>query len=147
MSQYRAGLPGTEEGWKMKSLVVRDYMTESVISLDPDLEISSAIQMLIEHDISGAPILDEHGCLVGILTERDCISVAVHAGFEQNPYGLVRDYMARNPESVTPDQSILTVAEKFIHGQFHRYPVVDNGRLVGVISRRDVMRAMGMSGK
>lgn len=131
----------------MKSLVVRDYMTEDVISLEPDLEISSAIQMLIEHDISGAPILDEHGRLVGILTERDCISVAVHAGFDQNPYGLVRDYMVVNPESVTPDQSILTVAEKFIRGQFRRYPVVDNGRLVGIISRRDVMRALGMSGK
>lgn len=127
----------------MKSLLVKDYMTRKVISLDPNLEISGAIKMLIEHDISGATIIDQHGRLVGILTERDCIRVAMHAGFDENPYGLAREYMSKDPETVSPEQSILTVAEKFISGTFRRYPVVDQGRLVGIISRRDVMRALG----
>ena len=127
----------------MKSVLVRDHMTRKVLSLDPELEISAATQMLIAHNISGAPVLDQHGRLVGILTERDCLKVAMQAGYHDIPYGLVRDYMSADPESVTPEQSILTLAEKFIRGRFHRYPVVDNGRLVGIISRRDVMRAMG----
>lgn len=127
----------------MKSLLVKDYMTKDVTSLAPNLEISAAIKMLIEHDISGAPILDQHGRLTGILTERDCIRVAMHAGFDENPYGLVKDYMSKDPETVSPEQSILTVAEKLIAGTFRRYPVVDQGRLVGIISRRDVMRALG----
>jgi CBS domain-containing protein len=50
--------------------------------------------------------------------------------------------MSTNPQSVEPGESILTLADLFIKGRFHRYPVVDKGRLVGVISRRDVMRAM-----
>lgn len=127
----------------MKSVLVKDHMTRKVLSLDPDLEISAATQMLIAHNISGAPVLDQHGRLVGILTERDCLKVAMQAGYHDIPYGLVRDYMSSEPESVTPEQSILTLAEKFIRGRFHRYPVIDNGRLVGIISRRDVMRAMG----
>lgn len=127
----------------MKSLVVRDYMTKKVLSLDPNQEISGAIRVLVDHDISGAPVLDQHGRLVGILTERDCIRVAMHAGFDENPYGLVREYMIPDPETVSPEQSILTVAEKLISGSFRRYPVVDQGRLVGIISRRDVMRALG----
>lgn len=127
----------------MKSVLIKDHMTSKVLSLDPDLEISAATQMLIAHNISGAPVLDQHGRLVGILTERDCLKVAMQAGYHDIPYGLVRDYMSAEPESVTPEQSILTLAEKFIRGRFHRYPVVDNGRLVGIISRRDVMRAMG----
>lgn len=127
----------------MKAVAVRDYMTQKVVSLDPDMEIASATQFLIAHDISGAPVLDHHGRLVGILTERDCMKVALHAGYHDVPYGLVRDYMTADPESVTPDQSILTLAEKFIHGKYRRYPVVDNGRMVGIISRRDIMKALG----
>ena len=126
----------------MKSVLVKDYMTREVISVSPDVEITAATECLIEHDISGAPVLDEHGRLAGILTERDCMKVALHAGYHDVPYGLVRDYMTPGPESGTPEQSVLTLAEKFIHGRFRRYPVVDNGRLVGIISRRDVLRAL-----
>ena len=95
------------------------------------------------HDFSGAPVLDRHGCLVGMLTERDCMRVAMLADYHGMPAGLVKDYMSTNPESVEPGQSILDLAERFIEGRYHRYPVVDNGRLVGIISRRDVMKAMG----
>ncbi len=126
----------------MKSVLVKDYMTPEVISVSPDVEISAATECLIKNDISGVPVLDDHGRLVGMLTERDCMKVALHAGYHDVPYGLVKDYMSPNPVSVSPDQSVLTMAEKFIHGRFRRYPVVDNGRLVGIISRRDVLRAL-----
>ena len=126
----------------MKSVLVKDYMTREVISVSPDVEITAATECLIGHDISGATVLDAHGRLVGILTERDCMKVALHAGYHDVPYGLVRDYMTPNPESVTPEQSVLSLAEKFIHGRFRRYPVVDKGRLVGIISRRDILRAL-----
>lgn len=126
----------------MKSVLIRDHMTRKIVSLDQDMEIMAATRSLIEHNISGAPVLDAHGRLVGILSERDCMKVAMHSGYHDVPYGLVRDYMSPNPETVTPEQSVLTVAEKFIKGRYRRYPVVDNGRLVGIISRRDVLGAM-----
>jgi len=126
----------------MKSLVVKDHMSRKVQSVDLNLDILAATRFLVANGISGAPVLDEHGRLVGILTERDCMRVALHSGYHDTPYGLVRDYMTPNPESVSPEQNILTIAEKFIHGSYRRYPVVDNGRLVGIISRRDVLRAV-----
>jgi CBS domain-containing protein len=55
----------------------------------------------------------------------------------------VRDYMTPDPISVSPDDSVVELAQRFIEGPYRRYPVLDGGRLVGVISRRDVMRAMG----
>ena len=127
----------------MRSVLVKDHMTKNVATLRPDMEISHAAQYLIAHNISGAPVLDKHGRLVGILTERDCMKVAMQGGYHGLPAGLVEEYMSRDPESVSPEQSVLTLAEKFINGRYHRYPVMDSGRLVGIISRRDVMRALG----
>ncbi|MDH3924442.1 MAG: CBS domain-containing protein [Xanthomonadales bacterium] len=127
----------------LRSVFVRDHMTKNPVTLLPDTEILEAAHRLIDNDISGAPVLDKHGRLVGVLTERDCMRVAMQAGYHGEPGGQVKDFMSQNPQWIGPEQSILTLADLFINGRFHRYPVVDNGRLVGVISRRDVMRALG----
>jgi len=127
----------------LRSVSVKDHMTKNPVTLAQDMEILQATHLLIEHDISGAPVLDRHGRLVGVLTERDCMRVAMQAGYHGEPGGLVKDFMSENPQWIGPEQSVLTLADLFINGRFHRYPVVDNGRLVGVISRRDVMRAVG----
>jgi CBS domain-containing protein len=124
-------------------MLVKDHMVTNVITLDPDMEILQATQVLLREDISGAPVLDKHGRLVGVLTERDSMRVTLHAGYHGSPGGLVRDYMSPKPETVSPDDTIVEVAEKFVTERFRRYPVVDGGRLVGIISRREVMRAMG----
>jgi CBS domain-containing protein len=124
-------------------MLVKDHMSTDVVTLHPDMEILRAAQVLISCDISGAPVLDQHGRLVGVLTERDIIKVALHAGYHGEPGGLVRDYMSADPVAVSPDDTILELAERFIAARFHRYPVLDGGRLVGLICRRDVMRAMG----
>jgi len=124
-------------------MLVKDHMTKQVVTLNPDMEILHATHCLIAHDISGAPVLDDHGRLVGVLTERDCMNVAMQGDYHGTPAGLVKDFMSADPQSVSPEDSILDLADRFINGRFHRYPVVDGGRLVGLISRRDVMRAMG----
>jgi len=127
----------------LRSVFVKDHMTKNPLTLAPDMEIRKATHLLIERDVSGAPVLDKHGRLVGVLTERDCMRVAMQAAYHGEPGGLVKDFMSENPKWIGPEQSVLTVADLFINGRFHRYPVVDNGRLVGVISRRDVMQAIG----
>jgi len=127
----------------LRSVFVKDHMSKNVVTLAPEMEILQAAHELIENDISGAPVLDRHGRLVGVLTERDCMRVAMQGDYHGTPAGLVKDFMSGNPQWISPEQSILTLADLFISGRFHRYPVVDDGRLVGVISRRDVMRAMG----
>ena len=127
----------------LRSVFVKDHMTKNPVTLAPNMEILQAAHLLIDNDISGAPVLDKHGRLVGVLTERDCMRVAMRAGYHGEPGGLVKDFMSGNPQWIGPEQSILRLADLFINGRFHRYPVVDNGRLVGVISRRDVMRALG----
>lgn len=126
-----------------RSMLIKDHMVTNVITLDPDMEILQATQILLREDISGAPVLDKHGRLVGVLTERDSMRVTLHAGYHGSPGGLVKDYMSPAPQTVSPDDTIVEVAEKFVNERYRRYPVVDGGRLVGIISRREVMRAMG----
>ena len=125
-----------------RSIKIQDYMQKDSLTLDSEMDVLRATQLLIKSDISGAPVLDRHGRLVGILTERDCMRVALQGYYHGEPGGLVKKHMSPDPEYVSPDKSILTVAEMFIKGRFQRYPVVDNGRLVGVIARWDVMRAL-----
>ena len=127
----------------LRSVLIKDHMSKNLVTLSPDTGILQAIDELVSNETAGAPVLDAHGRLVGILTDRDCMKAAMHGSYHGTPgEGLVEDYMSADPQWVSPDKSILTLAEMFINSKFHRYPVVDNGRLVGVISRRDVMRAL-----
>jgi CBS domain-containing protein len=131
-----------EESEGMISLDIRDYMATELVTLEPEQDLLAAANMLIDHDISGAPVVDGDGRMIGILTERDCLQAALQAEYYGTRGGLVRDFMSVDVESVAPNESILKVAAMFIKGSYNRYPVVADGRLVGQISRLDVMRAL-----
>lgn len=121
---------------------VKDFMTKDLVTLQPETPILRAVHILRKANVTGAPVLDRHGRLVGILTEKDCMRVILDATYHGMPGGLVSEYMSAEPDWVSPDETLVKLAQRFIEGRFHRYPVVDNGRLVGIISRRDVMRAI-----
>ena len=101
-----------------------------------------ASQFLVDHHISGAPVVDQQGNMVGILTERDCFKTTLSAGYYDELGGCVSEYMTRDVQTVDPEMSILDIAGLFLRAPFKRYPVVSNGMLVGLISRRDVLRAL-----
>ncbi len=126
----------------LHSIRVRDYMTRSLFTLQQGMEILRAVHILVENDISGAPVVDESGKLVGILTERDCMRIDLEASYYEGYGGRVENYMSKNVISIDPDMSILELAKRFIDAPYRRYPVVENDRLIGLISRRDVMRAL-----
>ena len=125
-----------------ESFTVADYMTREVVAVHPDMPTSEAIVLLLKHRISGMPVVDEDGKLVGILSERDCLKAFVHARYHNLPTTAARDLMTTEVETVGPDMGILEVADLFLDRHFRRLPVVEEDRLVGQISRRDVLRAM-----
>jgi len=128
---------------KLKRVRVGDHMSTRLVLLDPEMEIVQAAHVLIRNDISGAPVVDGTGTLVGILTERDIMRVALQAGYYDTPGDLVKDVMTADPKVVGPGESIFDLARRFIEGKYRRFPVVEDNRLIGMISRRDVMRALG----
>jgi CBS domain-containing protein len=117
-------------------------MATRLVTLQPDTEILRAVHTLLENDIAAAPVVDENENLVGILTERDCMRVVLNAGYHSEYGGLVAEYMSKDVDTIEAEESIVDAAKLFLGERFHRYPVIENGRLVGQISRRDVMRAL-----
>ena len=125
-----------------KSLV-KDYMGRNLVTLQPDDEVLHAVHKLVVHNISGAPVVDKDGKLVGILTDKDCMQIIVDATYFSEYGGLVSEFMSRDVETINAEDSIVEVAENFLNKHYNRYPVMDNNRLVGQISRGDVIRALG----
>ena len=123
-------------------LRVSDYMTRDLATISPDTELAQAVRLMLERDVSGLIVTDADGRVAGVITERDCIKAAAEAGYYEEWGGPVSKYMSAAVETVGPDDSLIDVAAKMAVSRHRRYPVVADGRLVGLLSRRDVLRAI-----
>lgn len=123
---------------------ISQYMVREVITFQQNTPISEAIGVMLQKKISGAPVVDEDSCLVGMLSEKDCLRVILDEAYYNNHLNdlTVGDYMTANVYTLKADTDILTAAKAFIQSPFRRYPVVDEaGRLIGQISRKDLLHA------
>ncbi|MFK7915627.1 MAG: CBS domain-containing protein [Pseudomonadales bacterium] len=125
----------------MRSVKVADYMTRKLITFTPDTNVVQAMRAFLDHKISGAPVVSDAGELLGILSEVDLMSVIIQDSYYDESLGNVGDYMKSPVDTVDPDMDIYELSERFLKEHRRRYPVVANGKLVGQISRRDVLRA------
>jgi len=126
----------------LSAFTVSEYMTTNLLTFKPDTDVMSAIGALVKQGHSGAPVCDDAGFLVGMLSEKDCLKVAVVANYEGVSPGLVRDFMSANVASLSPELTLLDAASRFLDASYKRFPVVESGRLVGQISRSDILRAI-----
>ncbi len=122
---------------------VGEFMTTSVISVTSEMNIYQAIMFLVEHRISGAPVTDpdDRRELVGIISEKDCLLLLANGAYYGVPSGKVRDYMSRKVLTVEPARDVFAVADIFLKNNYRRLPVVENDKLVGIVTRGDVLRA------
>jgi len=125
-----------------KSVLVKDYMARTLVTFKPETDVLDAVHVLVKHRIAGAPVVDDEGNLLGMLSEYDCMKVALDAGYHGTWGGPVREFMSDGVDTVDADMSIVDLAQVFINKKFRRFPVMQETRLVGQISRRDVLRAL-----
>lgn len=126
----------------LKSVLVKDYMSRTLVTFKPEMSVLDAVYKLVEHRIAGAPVVDDTGNLIGMLSELDCLKVVLQAGYHGDYGGPVRDFMTADVQTVNAQMSIIDLAQKFLDSRLRRFPVTDQNRLVGQISRRDVLRAL-----
>ncbi|WP_421864241.1 CBS domain-containing protein [Motiliproteus sp.] len=127
----------------LRSVKVEDYMTTQLVTFKPETELFDAINIFSESNISGAPVVNDRGEMIGMLSEVDCLkAILQHTYHEEEHGGCVGDFMTAEVDTVTSDADIISLSELFIEGRRRRMPVLREGKLVGQISRKDVLRAV-----
>lgn len=123
-------------------MTVKDYMTANVITFKPDTDIMDAIRTLLSKRISGAPVIDKRGNIVGMLSEKDCLEVLLKASYFEEGGGKVSEFMTPGATTISLNANLVDVARMFLKNPYKRYPVMRDNVLVGQISRADVLKAL-----
>jgi CBS domain-containing protein len=148
-----------EPAVKRMQVKVGDVMTRNLVTVGPDATFTEIVDVLLDRDISGVPVVDQDRNLLGIITEADLISKEAYPGRRRRHLSLVRDHLAgRKPEwvrkstarratqlmstdvlHVSPDDDLTTAARLMLERGVKRLPVCENARLVGIVSRSDLL--------
>lgn len=126
----------------MTSILVRDYMQANVQAIKADASVREVVEHLLKWNITGAPVVDGTMRLIGFVSEQDCIKEMLNSAFYAEDSASVTSIMRRDVLSVTPDTSILEIAETMLGNKPKNYPVVEHGKLVGLINRRHILQAL-----
>ena len=128
-----------------KPLSVKDFMKRDLVTFTPETNVSAAIRVLLKHKISGAPVIDDSGWIVGMLSEYDCLKPNLISSYHSDMGILVKDYMSTDVTTIKAHLSLTEAAQIFIDKGLRRLPVVENKKLIGQISRRDILEAINKS--
>jgi CBS domain-containing protein len=115
----------------------KDIMTTDVMTISPDATLADAIELLITREISGMPVIDGEGKIIGILTEKDILNFAFSGNLRNTK---VKEAMSSNITTFSPETDINTIALDISHHPYRRVPIVENGKVVGIIARRDIIK-------
>ena len=124
---------------------VTEYMVgvSNLITFTPDQTIQEVIDTIINKGISGAPVLDKDRKLVGIISEKDCLRIIVDQAYHNLPTSdrKVSDYMTAQVKVLSSGSDMVEAANEFLRSPIRRLPIVENGVLIGQVSRRDILKA------
>ncbi|ACY98357.1 MULTISPECIES: CBS domain-containing protein [Thermomonospora] len=133
-------------------MLVREAMTSPVVTVSPDATVRQAIRVLYEHNITAAPVVDDSGAMVGIVSEMDLLRgefaadprafARPVAGPHEPPPRLVRDVMITDVRTAQPTTDVAELAEMMMRTAIKSVPVLDGDTLVGMVSRRDLMAVL-----
>lgn len=126
----------------MQSILVKDYMDHNPHSVSVTASVTEVVETLINDRVIGAPVIDENKQLVGYVSEQDCVKDLLNDAFYCEEPGAVTTVMKTDVTTVSPDTSIVEVAQAILEKKHKNYPVVSEGKLVGVISRALILKAL-----
>ncbi len=127
-----------------EQILVSDYMTTKLITFKPKESVQGVIEKLIKNRISGGPVVNDQNELIGIISEGDCIKHISESKYYNMPMDsshTVENNMVTEVETIDKNMNIFDAANKFISSKRRRFPIVENGKLIGQISQKDVLKA------
>ena len=122
---------------------VRDVMSKDLITFKPEQSVEDVIDTLIKYKISGGPVVNDDNELIGMISEGDCLKQISENRYYNMPMenDKVEKRMIRNVETIDGNMNILDAANKFLESKRRRFPIVEDGKLVGQISQKDILKA------
>lgn len=122
---------------------VSDYMSRKLITFSPDQSVLEVMNNLIKHKISGGPVVNGNNELLGIISEGDCMKQISESRYYNMPMDnmKVSNHMVTNVDTIDGNMNVFDAANKFLESKHRRFPIVENGKLVGQISQKDVLKA------
>ncbi len=129
---------------RFHTLVAGDLMARRVFQLSPDASLDEAAEEFAKHELSSAPVVDAQGVCIGMLSAADFLKPNLHDGVVDatSGDGKVRALMTSAVQSVAPSTPLLQVAKMMSVGHIHHLPVIENERIVGVVSTLDIVSAV-----
>lgn len=121
-----------------KPLKARDIMTEKVLTVTPETHVHEAIQILVKHGVTGLPVVDFQGHVRGLITEQELIHLLLEELITETQ--LVKNFMKTDVITCSSDDSVIKVCETFLSNPTVNLPVVEEGKIIGIISRIDILR-------
>jgi len=138
------GKRDTNQPKKADDFLVRDYMTTKLITFKPEQRIEEVIDILLKFKISGGPVVNDKNELIGVISEGDCMRQISDSRYYNMPIDneqIVENAMAKDVDTIDGDMNILDAANAFLESKRRRFPILKDGKLVGQISQKDVLRA------
>lgn len=130
----------------MQALLVKDLMIKHPVAIATGTELTRVVDTLVGHRITGLPVVDEQRHVVGFVSEHDCMRSLLVSSYHSEGSLMVEDLMHREPLTVEEDDSVVDIAALMIQQKPKIYPVVDEqGHLLGLLTRREVLRALAES--
>ena len=126
-----------------ENIKVSDYMSKNLTTFRPDQSVMEVMNTLIKKKISGGPVVNEKNELVGIISEGDCMKQISNSRYYNQPMEdvKVKDHMATSVETIDGEMNVFDAADKFLASRRRRFPIVEDGKLVGLISQKDILKA------
>ncbi|NCV51701.1 MAG: CBS domain-containing protein [Gammaproteobacteria bacterium] len=126
-----------------RSILIDDFMTKNLATATEDMDLLSLVDLLLRRGISGAPVVDGSGHLIGMVSEHDCLKAILVGTYQGEVGGSVSDVLTTSVETIRLGTSIVEAANQMVTSGRRRLPVVDHeNRLIGQISRSDLLRAV-----
>jgi len=120
---------------------VEDYMDKTFLTLDAEMDVYQAVDLLLDKVQTSAVVIDENKKVVGILSEKDCLKLLTGGSYFQLPGGKVKDFMTKEVFCVPPYTDIFQLADMFLKHFFRRIVVINpKNKVLGQITRRDLLR-------
>lgn len=125
-----------------KTPTVRDIMKKAARTFSVSEEMAPCMSILARSSFPAMPVVDDDGCVVGLLSEKDVLRTIIDWAYDERAGGPVGNYMSPLNVAVSPEMDLLTAARAFLECDFSCLPVLDGDRLVGRVTRHDVLKGM-----